>query len=104
MTDIITDSINIQINILNHGNCVISNVVAPTEVYVGDTFNIEYDCTNNDGSDMCYGRIIKNGTTVVGSRWDQELSEGESITNVTPIVAPSTSGTVTFTIEVGYTK
>ena len=101
MVDILTDSKTVTVTIIQHANCVIQNIIAPTAVELGESFDISYDCLNNGATDTCYGQVF-NVTVIPGSRWDQNIPASGSVTKTTTVTG--ITGDTTFTIEVGYSK
>lgn len=102
MVDYITDTHNLIITIIQHGNLQISNVVAPSEVFENEEFVISYDVTNNGGTDTCWGHIMDTGQQVEipNSKWQQAIPAGELQHFDTTV--PGRSEDLHATIEVGY--
>jgi len=98
----ITSTYPITIQILQHGDAQILNVVYPAGVYSGESFIIEYDCINNGGEDLVFGRIKNDtsGEVIEGTAWEQSIPSGETIHHVDEL--PGITEPLTATIEVGY--
>jgi len=102
MVDVITDTKTVTVEIIQHADCLIQNIVAPSAVESGEPFDISYDCVNNGAQDTCYGQMKSLGTLIPGSRWDETLGSGAVVTKTVTI--PGITDSTTYTIEVGYTK
>ena len=102
MTDHITDTYDLVITIIQHGNVQISNVVAPSQVYSGEDFIISYDATNNSDADDCWGHIMDTGggSEIPNSRWEQNLANGGAYHS--EVTVPGRDSDLNATIEVGY--
>jgi len=100
MTEHITDTHTITVNIIPHGNVIIQNVNAPENAYENESFGISWDIVNSGGNDQCFTRIMQD-TEVVLDSWSGTLTPGNTHTmNVT--VAGQTSA-FNAVIEAGYT-
>jgi len=97
MTDVLTDRKEIIIEIKEHGNLTIENVISPSYNWVGETFVVSYDVVNSGGEDNCYCQI-KEGTNVL-DRQTLTVNTNESITQSLTF---ATAGNKNLTIEVGY--
>jgi len=78
MAEIMTDSHQFTVTVIQHANLEITNTNIPTNVESGTPFNIEYEVTNNGATDNCYGHIF-NATTetiVPGSEWTESIDAG----------------------------
>lgn len=102
MVEYITDTQSFTITIKAHGDLVISNITHPLEIFEGETFNIEYDVTNNGGTDICYGKITDDDTTftIPGSEWDATMINGEL--SHKSVTITGLTATLNATIDVGY--
>jgi len=80
MSEVITDTYEFTVEIIQHGDLVISNVVAPNQVDPGADFTVEYDVTNNGTNDTCFGYIkdIDSDNEIAGTRWQQGLQSGQT--------------------------
>jgi len=103
MTDHITDSATATITVIAHGNLAVEITSAPTQVHVGDPFNIVYDVTNNGGDDDCYGEANVDGVQQSGTRWDEGIVAGATVSKTATVTLTET-GSVEVVIEVGYTN
>ena len=104
MTDIITDTYNLEITIIEHANLQIKNVVCPDSIEANEDFVISYDIENLGATDDCYGRVIDTNSNaeIVNSRWDEEIGDGLTVSKMTTI--PGSDVVIQLTIEVGYVK
>lgn len=98
MTDYPTDTYELTITIIQHGDLAVMNVDAPAQVEANTPFVIEYDCINNGETDMCYGRLIEDGSDV--DRWDDTINA--AATKHVVVNMPGRATTLNATIEVGY--
>jgi len=103
MSDIITDTKTITIQVITHGNVSIEGLEYPTLVESGEDFGISYTAINNGGKDSCWGHIKMGATIVSLSRWDAVLDKNGTTTSEVLIDGGITSD-ATFIIEVGYIK
>lgn len=101
MTDHITDTHELTITIIQHADITITNVIAPSSVEIGEDFDIEYDANNNGATDTCWGHIMKAGTELPGSRWEDTVDANDT-KHVVYTVSGGISEDSIFTIEVGY--
>lgn len=102
MTDHITDSETVTITVVAHGNLDVAITNAPTQVFVNEPFDIDYDVTNNGGDDMCYGHAKIGGTVQSGTRWDEAIVAGATVSKTATVTIISI-GSNDVVIEVGYT-
>jgi len=104
MTDIVTDTYELHIGLVQHGNAQISNVVAPEEVEIGEPFNIEYDVTNEGPTDTIYGHVMRTDNQQVfeGTDWEESIPSGQVVNKVAQM--PPISEPLDVTIVVGYRK
>ena len=104
MTKVQTDTYQLTINIKDHGNAQIQNVVAPTEIYADTSYQIEYDVINNGGTDIMYGQITDDDSDpteiISGTEWGEEIVSGQ--TNHYVAEMPGLTAPLNATIEVGY--
>jgi len=104
MEDIITDSYNLEITIIEHADVQILNVIAPDSVEANEDFEITYEIRNDGESDGCFGRIIDTVTDseIANSRWDEDIMTNETRTKIVTI--PGSDVVLNLRIEVGYVK
>lgn len=104
MVDIITDSYDFTVEVIQHGDLAISNVIHPTIVEPGETFMVSYDVTNNGATDTCFGKIMSIGpseeTEIAGTRWQETIPAGTT-KNFSPTITGRATNLVA-RIEVGY--
>ena len=104
MIDIITYTLTISVDIIEHANVLIQDVTVPDVVEASEDFIVSYSAFNEGNIDDCYGRIIDTDTNgeIVGSYWTQTL--GTSANRVCSVTIPGKSTTYNLKIEVGYQK
>jgi hypothetical protein len=104
MADIVTDTHQLEITIIEHGNPQIKDVVYPDSVEANEDFTITYDVENTDEDDNCFGRVFDTvtGIEIANTRWDEIINEGSIVTKTATI--PGSDVFITLTIEVGYVK
>jgi len=105
MTEIITDTHQFTINVIQHPNVEIINTIIPTEVESGDQFTIEYEIKNNGASGNCWGHIkdVDNDTILAGSEWTGSMNTDDVLTK-TFVVSDGITNPFNGKIEVGYTN
>jgi len=101
MVEVITDTKNISISIIQHANCSINNLTYPTEVESGESFDISYDCTNNGATDTCFGKLYDTDTTY--DNWEETIPSGGTVNKVVTFNTGITE-TLEVVLEVGYIK
>jgi len=101
MTDHLTDSATVTITVVEHGNVSVTVTDFPTQVFVDEPFDILYDVTNNGGADDAYGQAMLEGTPIAGSRWDELIAGGATVSKSATVVLTVT-GPNDIIIEVGY--
>jgi len=104
MTDIVTDTKEFTVTIIQHANVIIKNLTTPTSVESGEDFTITYDATNNGATDSCYGRVVDvdSNSEIANSYWTESISTGS--TKNCSIVIPGKTTQHNLKIEVGYQK
>lgn len=102
MTDHMTDSETVTINVVAHGDLQITITNAPTQVFVNTPFTITYDVVNNGGDDNAYGMAKVGGVEQSGTRWDEMIASGATVSK-TATVTLTTTGSQDVIIEAGYT-
>ena len=104
MVDHITDTFDFEIEVIQHGDLVISNINFQTPVESGSPIKFSYDVTNHGGQDTCWGHIVNTNTTpfneIAGTRW-QEIIPSETTKHI-EINLPPIASTLHGKIEVGY--
>lgn len=103
MTDHMTDIETVTVTVIAHGNLDVTITNAPSQVHVGDPFDIEYDVTNNGGDDTCYGEANVDDVQQSGTRWDESIVAGATVSK-TATVTLTVAGSIEVVIEVGYTN
>ena len=76
--EIITDTFDFVIKLVQHADLKISNVVYPDKSEPGKPIHISYDVTNQGGQDNCYGKIMDDATgyEIQGTRWQKTIGTG----------------------------
>lgn len=102
MTQTVTDSYTLNIQIIQHGIAKILNAEAPSKVESGEPFDISYDCKNNSATnDTLWGHIKDPAGIINGSEWEEAVAAGATVSktfNHSGIIVPTE-----FIIEVGHT-
>ena len=84
MADIIDNTspftINLEIPVVPEGFASITNVIAPTEALIGQSFDISVDITNTGGEDIIFSKII-------------DIDTGELISEIRIILIAGQTGT-----------
>lgn len=104
MVRIITASKTISIDIIQHANVKIYNVVCPSSVEANESFVINYTVTNEGANDTCYGLIkdIDTNADIANSTWLVPLVNAES--KICSVTIDGKDTPYYLSIEVGYQK
>lgn len=100
---VMTDSYELQIQIIQHGlaKIVIGSVIYPASVEADEPFTIQYQVRNDSVVDTLYGHLLVGITELPNSAWTQEnVASGEIISKT--YNHPGISVETTITIEVGH--
>jgi len=102
--DVVTDTHEFAILVVEFGAAEIQNVVVPTPpIHVNTPFDISYDVVNTGETDILQGHLKDHeGLILPGSEWEQEVPAGETLSKVCTHNGFSVSGSYSMTLEVGH--
>jgi hypothetical protein len=102
IADHVTDTETVTITVIAHGNLDVTITNYPAQVFVGQAFDVIYDVINNGGDDSAYGRALVDDVEEAGTRWDETITSGQTVTK-TATITLTAQGPHEVKIEVGYT-
>jgi hypothetical protein len=102
---IVTESEQLSVSIIQHGNADILSVQAPSDVEANTPFDITYNVKNiGTVDDMIFGRVkdTVTGDIITGTEWSEVINAMSAVSKTATIPGYTPPGPIQLTIEVGY--